>query len=140
MSTDTRVRQLALRVPEKSRSAMFDRYITSFITGLSISELARLVRQKQLSPVEVIDAYLQRIEQINPRVNAFAYIDGERAKAAAKRAEMALMSGERPRPLLGVAVTVKSCIDVPGMRCGAGSGLGPAYVAAEDARLEAGRE
>jgi len=105
------------------------------ITNLSATELASLIRQKQLSPVEVVDAYLQRIEEVNPALNAFACINAGSARAQARQAERAVMQGEHSQPLLGVPVTIKSCIDVQGMLCEAGSRLRSGYVAQEDAPL-----
>src|SRR5215472_3601599 len=105
------------------------------LTQLSASELASLIRRKQLSPIEVVDAYLWRIEQLNPTVNAFACLDAENARAEARRAEVALMAGETTQPLLGVPITIKSSIDAAGLRCEAGMRLRAGYVAGEDAPL-----
>src|SRR5215468_1386567 len=105
------------------------------ITTLSASELARLIRQKQLSPVEVIEAHLSRIQRLNPTLNAFVGIDEEQARVAARRAEAEVMHGENSKPLLGVPVSIKSCIDVQGLKCEAGSRLRDGYIAAEDAPL-----
>src|SRR5712691_12960864 len=109
----------------------------SATTKLSASEMARLVRQKQLSPVELVEAHLERIGQLNPKLNAFTCVRTEQARAEARRAEQAVMSGEA-KPLLGVPISIKSCIDVKGLRCEAGSRLRDGYVASEDAVL-AGR-
>ena len=92
--------------------------------------------------MEVVDACFRRIEHLNPRVNAFASLEPERARGAALRAEAVLMSGEdragaTSQPLLGVPLTIKSCIDVEGFRCEAGSRLRTGYVAARDATLVA---
>ncbi|PYP90450.1 MAG: amidase [Candidatus Angelobacter sp. Gp1-AA117] len=106
----------------------------SEITSLSATELALLIRERQVSPVEVMDAYLQRIEELNPALNAFACVDAERARAQAHEAERSLMQGDS-KPLLGVPVTIKSCIDVEGLPCEAGSRLRAGYVAAQDAPL-----
>src|SRR5215469_13593938 len=70
-------------------------------------ELAGLIRQKKLSPVELMTALLSRIEALNPRVNAFAYLAADAAMDAAKRAEAALMKGERIGRLHGLPVTIK---------------------------------
>src|ERR1041385_3417907 len=105
------------------------------ITSLSATELASLIRQKQISPVEVIDDYLQRIEELNPSLNAFAMVNQEQARREARRAEMVLNGEKETKPLLGAPVTIKSCIDVQGMLCEAGSNLRSGYVAAEDAAL-----
>src|ERR1051326_4136328 len=60
---------------------------TTEITRLPASELARLVRRKQLSPVEIMDAYLRRVEQVNPVIKAFASLEADLAMAAARQAE-----------------------------------------------------
>ena len=106
-------------------------------TRLSASELAKLIRQKQLSPVEIIEAYLRRVEQIDPLLKAFASIEADHAMAAARLAEKHLMSQEIFRPLLGVPITIKSCIDVEGFRCEAGSRLRSGYMARQDAPVVA---
>ena len=110
---------------------------SSDLTSLSASHLARLVREKQISPTELVEAHLQRIEKFNPAVNAFASVNAEQARSEAKRIEVGSMSGETTKPLLGVPITIKSCIDVKGMRCEAGSQMRADYVAAEDAPLVA---
>lgn len=93
-----------------------------------------MMRSKQISPVEVIDVHLSRTEQLNGPLNAFVCIDAEGARAAAKRAEDAIMRGAS-QPLLGVPLSIKSCIDVQGLRCEAGSRLRDGYVASADAPL-----
>ena len=110
----------------------------STTTKLSACEMARLIRQKQLSPLELVEAHLERIEQLNPKLNAFTCVRAEQARAEARHAEQAVMSGEDAKPLLGVPISIKSCIDVKGLRCEAGSRLRDGYVASEDAVL-AGR-
>ena len=109
---------------------------TSSLCRLSASEIANLIRSKQVSPVEVVKEYIARIESVNPMLNAFADFSPERALAAARRAESMLMSGD-DRPLLGVPLTIKSCIDVQGLRCEAGSRLRSGYIATQDAILVA---
>jgi amidase len=110
---------------------------SSALTSLSASEIARLVNRKELSPVEVVEAHLSRIEKLNPKINAFSYIDRKGARAQARRAEdLASHGGELP-PLLGVPITIKSCIDVAGLPCEAGSRLRAGYIAAQDATLVA---
>lgn len=107
------------------------------IIRLSSSELARLVRRRQLSPVEIIDAYLRRAEQLNPVIKSFASLEADRAMAAARQAEKHLMSGQTFQQLLGVPITIKSCIDVQGFRCEAGSHLRSGYIAVQDAPVVA---
>src|SRR5690242_5604670 len=69
---------------------------------LSATELALRIRRRQLSPVEVVDAFIQRIEQRNKSLNAFVYFGFEDARKRAKAAEQALMAGEALGPLHGV--------------------------------------
>ncbi|HET8530257.1 MAG TPA: amidase family protein [Methylomirabilota bacterium] len=64
--------------------------------------LARQIRTKELSPVEVMDAVLQRIEALQPTVNAFITVTAAEARDAARRAEAAVMAGEQLGPLHGV--------------------------------------
>ena len=76
---------------------------------------AELIRTKQLSPVEYLQELLQRIERLEPRVNAFVHLDAGPAMEAAKRAEAALMRGDRIGRLHGVPVTIKDLADTKSM-------------------------
>ena len=71
------------------------------------SELAELIRAREVSPVELIDAILARIESQEPRLNAFAYLAADDARAAAREAEAAIVRGDALGPLLGIPVTIK---------------------------------
>src|SRR5579871_426828 len=113
---------------------------SSSLVRQSASEIARLIRQKHISPTEAVEAHLQRIEEINPTINAFAAVYTDYARTEAKRVEAALAqgsSGIEGKPLLGVPITIKSCIDVQGFRCESGSRLREGYVAAKDAPVVA---
>ncbi|MCW3475643.1 amidase family protein [Limobrevibacterium gyesilva] len=74
---------------------------------LPATELAPMIRQKKISPVEVVSTILARIERLEPKVNAFAFLAGDQAMDAARKAEAALMSGGPIGPLHGVPVTIK---------------------------------
>jgi Asp-tRNA(Asn)/Glu-tRNA(Gln) amidotransferase A subunit family amidase len=102
------------------------------LTFLSAVSMAEQIRQKKISPVELIEAHLARIEKLNPRLNAFVHIDAEGA-----RRQAAALKDENPGPLHGVPVSIKSSIDVAGMRCEAGSKLRAGYIAEKDAPLVA---
>ncbi len=104
---------------------------------MSAADMARMVQTKKISPVELIRAHLKRIETLQPRLNAFVTVDAEGALGQARRAEAALMSEEDLPPLIGVPISIKSSIDVAGLRCEAGSRLRAGYVAASDAPLVA---
>lgn len=83
-------------------------------------QLAEQIRQKKLSPVEVTETYLRRIEALNPTINAFCTVDAEGAMQAAKEAEKRLMAGDTP-PLLGVPVAIKDLTPTKGIRTTYGS-------------------
>ena len=104
-------------------------------TFLSASQIAEQIRNRKISPVEVVKAHLARIEKLNPKINAFVHLDEERALQQARDADAAVMQGRRLGPLHGVPISIKSSIDVAGMRCEAGTKLRPGYVAAADAPL-----
>ncbi len=103
----------------------------------TIAEIAAGIREKKFSPVEVVDAHLERAAALQPKLNAFVHLDAEGARKQARAAEAALMRGEEVGPLHGVPVTIKSCIDVAGWPTPAGSLLRKDYVAQHDAPLVA---
>jgi Asp-tRNA(Asn)/Glu-tRNA(Gln) amidotransferase A subunit family amidase len=105
------------------------------LTFLSAVAMADQVCQKKISPVELVDAHLARIAQLNPRLNAFVALDEERSKRDARALEAAAMCGEIRGPLHGVPISIKSSIDTAGLRCEAGTRLRAGNVAAKDAVL-----
>ena len=81
------------------------------------TELARRIRRRELSPVELLDAVLARVEAVDSRVHAFVTIDADRARAAAREAEAAVgADGASLGPLHGLPVSVKDLEPVAGMR------------------------
>jgi aspartyl-tRNA(Asn)/glutamyl-tRNA(Gln) amidotransferase subunit A len=106
-----------------------------------ISKLAARYRGRRLSPVEVCSAMLDRIERLNPTLNAFIELTGERARAAARVAEAEMSRGVFRGPLHGVPVAVKDLFFMRGAHARAGSllhgGFQPAFDATTVQRLEA---
>ncbi len=102
---------------------------------LSAVLMAEQIRQKKLSPVELVEAHLQRIERLNPKLNAFVQVDVEGARRQAHMAEIAVSRKQNLGPLHGVPVSIKSSIEVAGLRCEAGTKLRAGYVAQQDAPL-----
>jgi Asp-tRNA(Asn)/Glu-tRNA(Gln) amidotransferase A subunit family amidase len=102
-----------------------------------IGEVADKIRTKEISPREIIEAHLERIEKLQPKLNAFVHVDADGARRQAQVAEAKILSGDAVGALHGVAISVKSCIDVAGWPCPAGSRLRADYVANEDAVLVA---
>jgi amidase len=78
---------------------------------VGVAELALSIRRKELSPVEVVDAFIGRIEARNPGLNAFVYRGFDDARTKAKEAEAALASGRPLGPLHGVPVAIKDLFD-----------------------------
>jgi len=107
----------------------------SDLTLQSAVSMAEQIRKKTLSPIELIDAHLARIGKLNPKLNAFVQVDAEGARRAARVAEGAVTRGEKLGPLYGVPVSIKSSIEVAGMRCESGTRLRAGFVAPRDAPL-----
>jgi Asp-tRNA(Asn)/Glu-tRNA(Gln) amidotransferase A subunit family amidase len=109
----------------------------SDLTYLSAVAMAEQIRKKKISPLEVADAHLTKIERLNPNLNAFVHVDGQQVRREARDAEAAVMSGRNLGPLHGIPVSIKSSLGVAGLRCEAGTRLRAGYVATEDAPLVA---
>src|SRR5437773_4632100 len=85
------------------------------------AELARLIARRAVSPVELVEEVLGRIERSQPSVNAFITVCAEEARAAAKAAEAAVMRGDHLGPLHGVPFAVKDLVNTAGVRTTFGS-------------------
>ena len=105
------------------------------ITFLPAIEMSRQVLEKKISPVELAEAHLAKIERLNPTLNAIVQVDPERVRRQAREAEAAVMSSQVLGPLHGVPITTKNSIDVAGMKCEAGTRLRAGLVATHDAPL-----
>jgi Asp-tRNA(Asn)/Glu-tRNA(Gln) amidotransferase A subunit family amidase len=101
----------------------------------TIAETLEKFRRKQLSPVELVSAHLNRIDQIQPQLNPFVHIDAESARARSRDSESRITRSETLRPLEGIPLTVKSCLDVAGWPCPAGSLLRKDYIPSANATL-----
>ena len=100
------------------------------------TELARLIRRKTVSPVEVVGAVLARIEKVNPTLNAFVTLTAEQAMREARAAERALTrKGAKLGPLHGVPFSVKDLVNTKGVRTTFGTPLLRDNVPTEDAPI-----
>ena len=81
------------------------------LAGTTVVELAGRIRRREFSPVEVLEATLERIEARNPSLNALVYVDPEGARAAARGAEQAVMNGAELGLLHGVPAAIKDLFD-----------------------------
>lgn len=99
----------------------------------SAVDLAGLIREKKVSPVEVMEALLARIEAVNPKINAYCTLIPEQAMEGARKAEAAVMRGEKIGPLHGVPVSIKDLIFTKGVRTTGGSMIYANFVPEADA-------
>ena len=105
--------------------------------ALGAAEMAAAVRRRDVSPVELVDAHIARIEAVDGAVGALVYRDFERARAAARAAEQAIARGEESGPLHGVPFTVKECIEAEGVPLCCGSRLIEPFTPERDAGVVA---
>lgn len=100
-------------------------------------ELRRMIGAKEISPVELLDSCLRRIEAVNPVLNAVTATCIERAKDEAKAAERAVLAGDALGPLHGLPIGIKDLNETAGLRTTWGSPLYADYVPAKDERMVA---
>src|SRR4051794_20085467 len=105
----------------------------SDLTDLSATELVASIRRKRVSPVELVDAVLARIDSSQASVNAFITVLYDAARAEAKAAEKAVMLGDDLGPLHGVPFSVKDLTYTAGVRTTMGSAIFENFVPSEDA-------
>jgi len=106
---------------------------TDELTSASATRLAKLIREKKVSSEEVVNAYLKRIEVVNPRLNAIVQLTAEAARAQAREADAALARGDSKGPLHGIPFTVKDTIETMGVICAAGTKGRTSFIPARDA-------
>jgi amidase len=102
------------------------------LTKLSATRLAMMIRAREVSPVEVVEAHLSRIERLNPALNAVVTLAPD-ALDRAREAEAEIMRGVETGALHGVPITVKDTIETAGLRTTGGSLLRAEHVPTEDA-------
>src|SRR5437870_4377760 len=107
----------------------------SQLSFLTIAELARLIKTKEVSPVEVVEAHLERIERLNPQLHAFLTVCHEDARRTAGAAAQEMAHGAYRGPLHGIPFAVKDQLSTRGIRTTAGSPLFGDVVPDEDATV-----
>jgi len=108
---------------------------TNELCYLPATQLADLVRRKELSPTEVVEAFLSRIEEVNPKLTAYCTIASEQARKAAREAEAKQSRGEDLGVLHGVPIGIKDLTPTAGIRTTYGSHIYENNVPAQDAVL-----
>jgi aspartyl-tRNA(Asn)/glutamyl-tRNA(Gln) amidotransferase subunit A len=104
-------------------------------TWLSITEASRLIRDKKVSPVELTQSCLKRIERLNPKLNAFITVTAESALTQAREAETDIQRSHWRGPLHGIPIALKDLFDTAGVRTTAASGLFKDRIPAQDAEI-----
>ena len=105
------------------------------IIDLSVSALAEAVRKKQVSATQAVEAYLNRIKEVNPKLNAVVRLSEERARAEASKADEILSRGDVTGPLCGVPMTVKDSFDTAGLISAGGTKGRSEFVPDRDATV-----
>ena len=105
------------------------------IPFLPATELARQIEQKQVSPVEVVEAYQERIERLDPQLNAYLIVCHDEARQAAREAEHAIARGQYRGPLHGIPFAAKDQLYTKGIRTTGGSPIFEHFVPDEDATV-----
>jgi aspartyl-tRNA(Asn)/glutamyl-tRNA(Gln) amidotransferase subunit A len=100
-----------------------------------LTQVSQLVRTKKVSPVELTQECLRRIDRLNPQLNAFITISAESALAEARTAEAEIQSGDYRGPLHGIPIALKDLIDTAGVRTTAASALFANRIPAQDAEV-----
>ena len=117
------------------QQTVFGKERSTDLTALSIGEAGDLVRRKVISPVELTRACLQRIERLNPTLNAFITVTPEEALAQARTAEAEVRRGRWRGPLHGIPLGLKDNIDTAGVRTTLASAVFADRVPSADAEV-----
>ena len=103
------------------------------LTRLTISELAPMIKAREVSPVEVTESVLAQVDRLQPKLNSFITVLHDQAMAQAKEAEAALVRGEYKGPLHGVPIGIKDNIATSGIRTTVGTKVLADHIPDEDA-------
>ena len=107
------------------------------LQGLTIARAGRALRARELSPLELTEHYLRRIERLNPHLNAYITVTAERARADARRATEELVAGKLRGPLHGIPVALKDLYETAGIRTTGGAKIHADHVPAHDCPVAA---
>jgi len=126
-----------LLAPSMVEPAYASTTATDELIYTSATKLAQAIRAKKLSSEEVVSAYLRRIEEVNPKLNAVVQLAADQALAQAREADAALAKGKIKGALHGVPMTIKDSLDTAGIISTAGSKGRASFVPKEDATVVA---
>jgi amidase len=103
----------------------------------SASRMAQAIRSKQVSSAELVEAHLQRIDQVNSALNAVVYTLADRAREEARAADAAIARGDATGPLHGVPTTIKEAWECAGVPCTGGTLGRKGFIGARDSTVVA---
>ncbi|HAA94609.1 MAG TPA: Asp-tRNA(Asn)/Glu-tRNA(Gln) amidotransferase subunit GatA [Dehalococcoidia bacterium] len=107
------------------------------ICYMSAGDLSRLVEKKEISPVEIVDAHLFRIDATEPVLNSFITLLADASRSAAQQAEKDIQAGRYKGPLHGIPVALKDLYNTGGVRTTSGSKIFDTFVPSEDCTVAA---
>lgn len=107
------------------------------LARLSLAEAARLVEEKEVSPVDLVESSLERIAAVDERLNAYIAVYEDEARQVAKACETMIVAGHKLGPLHGIPVGIKDNIGLKGLRTTAGSKVLADWIPEEDATVAA---
>jgi aspartyl-tRNA(Asn)/glutamyl-tRNA(Gln) amidotransferase subunit A len=107
------------------------------ICYMSAGDLSKLVQSKEISPVEIIEAHLTRIDATEPVLNSFITLLADQARKAARQAEKDIQAGRYKGPLHGIPVALKDLYNTGGVRTTSGSRIFDTFIPAEDCTVAA---
>ena len=128
-------------LPAVTRSSSPIRHVAERFTSKDSQRSAeagsykRQIEQKQVSPVEVVEAYQERIERLDPQLNAYLTVCHDEARQAAREAEHAIARGQYRGPLHGIPFAAKDQLYTKGIRTTGGSPIFEHFVPDEDATV-----
>ena len=102
------------------------------LAGMSVAQASKALRAREFSALELADAYLSRIEKLNPRVNAYITVTAERARADARRATEEIAAGKWRGPLHGIPIALKDLYETAGIRTTGGGKIHANHVPEQD--------
>jgi aspartyl-tRNA(Asn)/glutamyl-tRNA(Gln) amidotransferase subunit A len=103
------------------------------LTSLGVSELGQLIKNREISPVDVVHALFERVRLFDQKINSFIHLSEENAISDARQAETEILSGSWRGPLHGIPFAVKDLIDVAGIPTTAASQVWKDFIPQEDA-------
>ncbi len=101
----------------------------------STKALAQAIRTKEISSEEVVEAYLHRIEEVNPKLNAIVHLQANEAREQARKADATLARGDLKGPLHGIPITIKDSLETKGMISTSGTKRRSSFVPDQDATV-----